>query len=397
MADEQSSEPKVGLDAADDLLRHLEAEQAKELGTTPAEKPDDAISSPDRTGEPDDDAKAATDTSKESGTPSDAEKQEVTKAKQEAEKEGKELDLDDKGLPKRGEDGKFVKKDKAQQATPIVLSPEERQKFDQYLLQAKGSQYAKDFNRRVVSWKELNAEKDAFKTKLAQEDTKFKAAVEKFNSDVAAFRSQQESTRPTPEKYESFAQKCQSDATVKEAEAIKAENEGDNDKAAKLRAEAVVLRADAGRATQAADFARKNPPLTVKQEQEKFQANQKQWIDKAAIDFPEFAKKDSNVQKEAAAYFRQMVAEHPQAAKLPGFIYFCAERAALKTVSDRVPTLEKELVELRAKVKEQDGLLSPSPKGNGGTQRSPAPKKFEQMSSEEQFEALKQEAAGIRR
>jgi hypothetical protein len=396
MADEQTSEPKSSLEAADDLLKSFEAEQAKELGNPPAPKTDDTLPPPDRAGESDDTPPASTDLKEGSDTPSEAEKQEVDKAKIEAEKEGKELELDEKGAPKRDAKGQFVRRDKPAPEPVIKLTPDEQAKFTAYQKQT-GSKYQHDLAKKLVRWDNIKTEEARVAGLVKEKEAALATAYDKFKADVNDFRAQQEAARPTPEKYESYAQKCQSEATVKEAEAIKAENEGDNDKAAKLRAEAVVLKADAGRATQAADFARKNPPLTAQQQQQQFQTHQRQWIDKAAIDFPEFGKKDSVVQKEATEYFQAMAKEQPAVAKLPGFIYYCAERAAFKTASDRVPALEKELVELRARVKEQDGLLSPSPKGNGGTQRTPAPKTFEQMTPEQQFEELKREAAQIRR
>jgi hypothetical protein len=88
-----------------------------------------------------------------------------------------------------------------------------------------------------------------------------------------------------------------------------------------------------------------------------------------------------------------MSEKEPAVAKLPGFIYYCAERAALKLAADRVPNLEKELGELRTKVKELDALTNPSPRGGGGVQRPKSPKGWDQMSSEEQFDALRQEAS----
>ena len=107
--------------------------------------------------------------------------------------------------------------------------------------------------------------------------------------------------------------------------------------------------------------------------------------------------KDSPIQKDAIAYYNQMRSQEPVVAKLPGFIYFCAERAAMKVVADRVPTLEKELGELSAKVKEQDALLSPSPKSGGSVPRQPGTKTktFEQMTSEEQFAELRREAEAM--
>ena len=381
------------LAAADERLKGLEAEQAKEFEAL--DKPTgevDTTPSGDRAPEGGKKDESALD-SKPTGTPSEAdkEKQEVEAATAEAEKEGKELEVDDKGVPKRDAQGKFVKRDKKPVEQPVVLSKEEREKLDKYLLQKQGSKYAKDLSRRIPTWVEINEEKEKLEQAKTNWDGQLKAGRARFDADVVAFRAEQAAARPTPEKYDAFASKCADTAKVKEAEAIMAEKVGEVDKAEQLRDEAKFLKRDADAAKASADHLRKNPPPSQAQQQQKFQADQKTWIEKAAVDFPEFGKKDSPLQKAAMEYYRE-IAKDPAVSRLPGVIYFAAERAALKSAADRVPALEKELGELKAKVKEQDELLNPTPSGG----IAPAPKgakAFEEMSEDEQYASLHSEAA----
>jgi len=329
-------------------------------------------------------------------TQTEAEKQEVETAKAEAEKEGKELDVDDAGKPKRDAQGKFVKRDKTPVEEPLKLSQEERTKFDKYLAQAQGSKYAKDFARRVVTWKELNAAKDELEAAKTKANTDLQGAIAKFNADVQAFQAERSNSTPTPEKYEAFARQCSDNAKVKRAEAITAENDGKVEDAEKLRDEAKFLDRDAQSATASAEHLKKNPPPNDKQRQEKFVVDQKQWIGKAVTDFPEFGKKDSELQKQVAEVFKAITAQNPAYSKMPDFVYHCARIANAETTSVRVPAMEKELGELRTKVKELEALTNPTPQGGTPRASGSGTKAYEDMSMEEQYEYLKQEASGLR-
>ena len=381
--------------AAMKKVADLEAEAAQDTTTPIApEKPADTKPVADRAATLEKKPDGAPDSKTDAGTLPEAEQKEVETAKAEAEQEGKELDVDDKGVAKRDAAGKFIKRDKVVAAPAVQLTPDERKKFDAYLAEKQGSKYAKDFNRRLVTWSELNSEKDKFAAERATYQGQLKAAVEKFNADVATFQAEKAATTPTPEKYEAYAAKQTALANEKELAATKAEEAGDFDGAEKLRDEAKFARRDAEAATKSAEHVRKNPPLNEQQVQQKFQADQKTWVDKAAIDFPEFAKKDSPVFKATVEYFKQITASDPVVAKLPGFIYFAAERAAYKLSADKVPSLEKELGELRTKVKDLEVLTNPA--GGGVVHRSPNAKKFDDLDADEQIAALKAEARGVR-
>jgi len=366
--------PKSELEIQSDRLAQLEAEQAKAppAPVTPEANEDDTNPPGDRAPEAGKEG-STPDSKTNTGTPSEAEKQEIADleaAKSEAAKEGKEIKLDDKGKPTRDAAGKFVKVDKAAPAEKVS--------------------YGKDRERRDNSWKALNAEKTAFEADRAKHAAEVKAAQEKLAADTRAFQQQQQAATPTPEKYEQWAANEAQKAVELEKQAKQAEADAEFDKADKLRQAAATARGFEQVAKTKADDLRKNPPATVAQQQSKFVEDQRQWVSKAAIDFPEFAKKDSPVQKGAAEYYKQMTGQVPELARLPGFVYFCAERASLKTAADRVSGLEKELGELKPKLAELEALTNPPPGGSGN--RLPASKSFEQMTAAEQFDWLKQNA-----
>jgi hypothetical protein len=366
------------LEAASERLAQLEAEQAKELGEVTSEsKTDDTLHNSDRAEDADMTEAAKPDSSQDENAPVNDKTTDKTDAK-------------------RSEDGKFTKQNtepvKTVNEPAPKLTPEEEKKFSQWLKHSK-SKYAHDEGKRLIRWDKIKEEETRLATVSKETETKFAQARAKFDADVQTFRAEQQAAQPTPERFEAYASQLQSLVTLKEAEMVKAEAAGDFDKVEQLKAEIILAKDKAQSAKSAAEEARKNPPLDAQKQQEQFQAYQRQWIDKAAIDFPEFGKKNSPLQQEAANYFKQMSEKEPAVAKLPGFIYYCAERAALKLAADRVPNLEKELGELRTKVKELDALTNPSPRGGGGVQRPKSPKGWDQMSSEEQFDALRQEAS----
>lgn len=380
-------------ESAEEKLSRLEAEQAAQEANPEAKSPENGeLNRPaDQPAELDKEEKSAP-----SSKPTDnlsTEEKEVATAKADAEKEGKELALDDKGLPKRDAEGKFVKQDKKPVEQPVAFTADETKKFTAWLKQTQ-SKYGADLGKRLVRWDAIKEAEKSLDAKRTEAQTKLDTAIKQFNADVAAFRQEQDAQKPTPEKYESWAAGQLKLAGEKEAEAKQAEDAGDFDKAEKLKDEAKFMKRDANTALASAEHLRKNPPPTLQQQQEKFVTAQREWINKAAIDFPEFGKKDSAVQKAAADYFKAMVAQEPAAAKLPGFIYFCAERAALKASADRLPLVEKELGELKTKLTELEALTNPTP--SGGVSRLPqGSKTFEAMDSDAQFEALKREAAGL--
>ena len=333
---------------------------------------------------------------KPTDTPTEAE--EVETAKADAEKEGKELELSEDGKPKRDAAGKFVKREKAAkpEAPAISFTPDERTKFEAYLAQKQGSKYAKDFTRKLVTWNEINETKAKMASERQQFDTQLAQARAKFTADVQEFQAKQAASTPSPDKYEAFAAKQTNLANEKELAAVKAENDGDFEGAAKLKQEAAFARRDAEQAKASAEHVRKNPPADAAAIQAKFKQDQGLWIGKARTDFPEFAKQDSPLFKGAVAYFQQITKDNPAAARLPGLIYHCVEREQLKTASARVPVLEKELGELRTKVKDLEALTNPVPTGGQTRTNTQARKNFEDLDIPQMEAQLRQEAAQLR-
>lgn len=387
-------------------LKELETEQAsdpdlKQLDTTEGQPPKDA----DRPA-PSDKVKSEPVTSKTPEIPSDAEKAEIETATKEAEKTGHELVKDDKGKYVRDDKGQFTKKPKAQvpAVDPAVVGVYEQIKgWKQEQLNAlldkffpNASKYSKDNARKDTSWKALNEEKAKFEGERKAFEESVKDAKARFQADVDAFKQEQQASTATPEKFEKWAAAESEKAKNFEAAAKQAEDNGEFDKAESLKAKAVEAKGLEQRARQYAEDLKKNPPKTAEQNQAQFKADQKTWIDKASTEFPEFGKKGSEVQNDAIGWFGNITKQVPILSKVPGFIYYAAERAHLvsqvkagKAASERVSVLEKENGELQAKVKELDALTNPTPQG-GVNRVNP---KDGPKSDDEEFNELRRMAA----
>lgn len=388
----------------DDKLKAMEAEQADELKQLDANQ-EQPISA-DRPA-PEAEVKPEPVPPKPE-TSSDADKKEVDDAIADAEKTGHELKKDEQGKYLRDEKGKFVKQPKAPVQDPAVSGVYEQIKgWKQEQLNAlldkffpNASKYAKENARKDTSWKALNEEKAKFETERKAFQDSVTEAKARFQADVDAFKEEQAQARPNADKYEAWSKAEAQKADDLNAAAKKAEDAGEFDKAEALKAQAAEASGLSKRAKDMAEDVRKNPPQDDKARQEKFVADQRTWINKAAQDFPEFGKKDSEVQKGAAEYYRQMTAQIPALNKLPGFVYFCAERADLmlkansgKAASERVSALEKENGELQAKVKELDALTNPTPQGGVARVTSGGGPKTD----DQEYEELRQMAANLPR
>ncbi len=377
----------------DEQLKKLESEFQQETaqGSKNADLPpgDDHANKPgDRA--PEDEAETVKEkagSEEEPGAPSEAEK---AAAKEKADAEVKAKAKSGEKTPEQ------IEAEKAASQPAMTFTPDEEAKFKAWI-KAKSSKYEQDNTKRLIRWDKIKEEEARLNKTVAEKDAQLKREYARFTSEVTAFRAEKEASQITPEKWDKFGSECAAKATIKEAEAITLENAGELDKAEQARDEAKALKRDAANAKNAADIARKNPPKHLEAQKAQFVKHQEEWVQKAGIDFPEFGKEKSPVQTEAVEFFKRITAETPAVAQLPGFIYFCAERAALKTAADRVPALTKELAELKARVKELDELTSPTPRAGGELKRAKGPKKFEELSDEEQLEQLRAEAANVRR
>jgi hypothetical protein len=232
---------------------------------------------------------------------------------------------------------------------------------------ANKSRYEKARDRQERTWQELNAQKEAFKT----EQETLKKAREEFERERHEYQAKRDEAEKqfTPEQYESAAKKFEAEGKFDLADLAKTK----------------------------ADELRKNPPaLREGKAAQATEASRKEWTLKTGVDFPDIAKQNSPLQLRVAQLFQ----EEPELKAHPKGIYLAARLASLETEAARVSSLqtekaaqEKELGQLRAKVKELEGLTAPG--GPGSTARLPGEKSFEQMSESEQFQALAREAQDV--
>ena len=211
------------------------------------------------------------------------------------------------------------------------------------------SRYAKAVKRQERSWDELNAAKETLKAEREEFD-RAKSEHEK-----ARAQAEQEFS---PQAYEDAAKKFEEAGKFDLAELAR-------DKAAELR---------------------KNPPAAKPAAVDTQEPLRKEWALKAGVDFPEVARKNSPLQVRVA----QLLHEEPDLKQHPKGIYMASRLADLEMRAAGVPGKDAELVTLRARVKELEGLTAP-----GGSTSAVAPagsQSFEQLSDTEQFDQLNREA-----
>lgn len=188
------------------------------------------------------------------------------------------------------------------------------------------TRYEKARARQDNAWKQINDEKAAIKAERER--------LERDRSELSQ-RQQQDAAQYTPDQYDQAAKKF--------------EEQGKFDLADAARARAAELR--------------KNPPPTpqqqevLREQQERHQAQMKEWWGKASVDYPEVAKAGSP----ANAALRTFLAAEPDAVRSPKGMYYAARLVNAETAAARVPGLEQELGALRAKVKELEALTGPGP------------------------------------
>lgn len=218
------------------------------------------------------------------------------------------------------------------------------------------SKYAKEVERRERSWKALNEQKAAHDAMFA----KFKAEQEAFAREQAEWHDRQ--AKASAPSYN--AEQCEEAAKVHE-------QQGEFKLAELLRAEAKRLR--------------ENPPAHMAPRgPQPLSEDAKASLGKVRTDFPEFTRPDT--QEHMA--FKQLAQERPDLLAVKDGPYLVAQHIKLKLKADadaqaasRVPSLEKELAEAKAKLKEQERLLAIS--GGEGPAALPAGRSFDDLSPDE--------------
>lgn len=231
-------------------------------------------------------------------------------------------------------------------------------------LEAGKSRYQKAQERQQNSWAELNAGKDALKA----EQNALRLDREEFQRKTAEHQAKVEKAEQefSPEQYEAAAKDFEAKGKFDLAELAKSK----------------------------ADELRKNPPAQREQKAAALvEGQKKEWALKAGVDFPEVARTNSPLQLRVAQLFK----EEPDLKSHPKGIYVAARIASLEAAAASVSTLksqngvqEKELGQLRAKVKELEALTAPG--GPGSATVLPGEKSFEQKSDSEQFQELTEQA-----
>jgi len=226
------------------------------------------------------------------------------------------------------------------------------------------SRYQKAQERQQNSWSELNAGKDALKA----EQNALRLEREEFQRKQGEHQAKvdQAEAEFSPEQYENAAKKFEAEGKFDLAELAKSK----------------------------ADELRKNPPAQRSQKAAALVEGQKrEWALKAGVDFPEVARTNSPLQLRVAQLFH----DEPDLKSHPKGIYVAARIASLEAAAASVSTLktqngsqEKELGQLRAKVKELEALTAPG--GPGSATHLPGEKSFEQKSDSEQFQELTEQA-----
>lgn len=266
--------------------------------------------------------------------------------------------------------------------TPAAADPAEP-KTQTPPKQDKGSAFAKDQQRRDTSWKALNTEKAA----IQQQQAQVRASQEAHQREVEQWKLQQAKANSqfTPEQIEARATQMGNEAAgaLEQAEAWQAradklENEGDLKGAAKAQMQADQLKEQASeskamaKALKArADQVRQAPPdTTLAQHKAKLDQQMRGYTLKAVEQWPEFGKQGSEFQKAVAAGLQEARRFGLEVNDNPALIHYAARLVAGETAAARVPAMEKELGELRAKVKDLEGLTAPGG-GSATVQRQP--------------------------
>lgn len=245
------------------------------------------------------------------------------------------------------------------------------------------SNYAKSQERLERTWDNVNKRKTELETR-EQQLTQREQQLQQREASLKQQAEQAQQPQHKPEDFEraaqlklSKAQALHQQADGIEARAKKLQDDGKYTDAARAEDEAKAIRKKAyqeeGNAEDLKAHAgelRKNPPATMAQRDAQVETQRKEWTLKAAKDFPDLAKADSSLQKNVAQSLNNLWNTDRALASHPQIIYYVTQLESAKAAAARVPGMEKELGELRAKVKDYEALTAPG--GEGAAQRQAA-------------------------
>lgn len=263
-----------------------------------------------------------------------------------------------------------------------------------------GSAFKRDRERLDKNWKSVNERKQQLDTQEQQ----LKAREQQIVTREQQFKLQQARAqqRFTPEQYEQASQtKLQNaeqfglQADGLERRADKLEEAGNFAGAEQARVQAKQLReqavVEAATGRQLKDYAghlRANPDPTIQQHQQQLAKQMEHYTIEAAKRWPEMGQSGSEFQKSMAANLNAAAKYGLDANEHPAVMFFAAQLTAFERAAARVPDMEKELGELRAKVKDYEKLTAPG----GGSEATARPQAGKPASQEDDGEALRQEA-----
>lgn len=297
------------------------------------------------------------------------------------------------------------KPDSLPTGTPAEVEPKpstEPKTETQKAAEKNKSSFVKNAERLDKSWNAVNAEKvrlEALDVAIKQRESSFKRQEENFK--LQQSRTQQ---RFTPQQYEEASQNklkladnlaLMADGLDRKADELEnagklLESQQAKQQAQEKRDEAAAERGLARQMKTMAGQAQSTPDASVVQIQARRQQEKQHYTLEAAKAWPDVAKAGSEFQKKMAEHLNAAAQQGISPDEYPIMMYHAARLTAAETTAARVPVMEKELGELRAKVKDYEKLTSP---GGGSTSAQAIPQKGAQT-AEEEFESLRMEAAG---
>lgn len=254
---------------------------------------------------------------------------------------------------------------------------------------SKTGKFAQNQQRLEGGWKALNERKAA----QDRAEADFKARQDeltKRQQDLDRKAEELRQPRVTPEKLESTALSWIDQAQAARDEGKRLEDAGDFAGAEAKNREAIIKAEKAREAREYANHLRANPPKpspTAEQDRTAFEAKQKEWGSKAAIDFPQAFKPGT---PEANA-LQALIKADPNLSQDPQGIYYASRLISAEHTAARALDWKSKYEAADAKVKQLSAKLT-IPGAGAATAISDKP--FEQMTPEEQEAQLRRELAG---